>query len=462
MTSINSFDPSAAANKPKTMKDPNKVRQTQEQAILDKWLVLQKIIKEEISLEETISQQLEVNHKKLIDNYYTYYKEKIKLREISDKIFSIDRGETRHTVYEIKNKAETEEILSDIFNPAQNLLFQLRNTFCYIETIADIIDEETEVPISNKQIDSLVELFCHQSFENILIPNPEQEELLLLVYLLLKREIEQMNYASPYGFLDQTSFVGKFLESFTKKQELKSYLSVILGKLILDIDNIDKKNIFLNPSTTSSSKSEKKKKEPKKNSNAETSNSEYEVTPEEIGDLPNEDILSYKIPKSSIHFNKKIEFVEEDSFPVKGIAKRFEQVTPKTAKDPQQANPPVAEPENKKPTKEYNEMCKQKIDQDLLIELINKETDANLLSFYNDQLEHVPNLRNKEERDAWRHDVACTDPKVAGDMVWPTMAAGTPDIPMAVYEYMAKLWDEECAKTEGTYRQAALTQGSKK
>ena len=30
-----------------------------------------------------------------------------------------------------------------------------------------------------------------------------------------------------------------------------------------------------------------------------------------------------------------------------------------------------------------------------------------------------------------------------------------------VYAYMAQLWAEECAKTEGTYRSAALSQGSK-
>ena len=74
----------------------------------------------------------------------------------------------------------------------------------------------------------------------------------------------------------------------------------------------------------------------------------------------------------------------------------------------------------------------------------------------------IPNLRNKEERDAWRNDTACADPKAAGDMLWPTMSAGTPVIPMEVYDYMAQLWAEECAKTEGTYRQAALSQGSKK
>ena len=73
----------------------------------------------------------------------------------------------------------------------------------------------------------------------------------------------------------------------------------------------------------------------------------------------------------------------------------------------------------------------------------------------------IPNLRNKEERDAWRNDTACTDPKVAGDMLQPTFSKGTPVISQEVYDRMAELWAIECAKTEGTYRQAALSQGSK-
>ena len=51
----------------------------------------------------------------------------------------------------------------------------------------------------------------------------------------------------------------------------------------------------------------------------------------------------------------------------------------------------------------------------------------------------IPNLLNRVDRDLWRNDTACTDPKVAGDMLWPTMSAGTPDIPMEVYAYMAQL-----------------------
>lgn len=54
----------------------------------------------------------------------------------------------------------------------------------------------------------------------------------------------------------------------------------------------------------------------------------------------------------------------------------------------------------------------------------------------------IPNLRNKEERDLWRNNTACTDPKVAGDMLLPTSVNGTPDIDDSVYEKAKKIWDE--------------------
>ena len=71
----------------------------------------------------------------------------------------------------------------------------------------------------------------------------------------------------------------------------------------------------------------------------------------------------------------------------------------------------------------------------------------------------IPNLRNKEERDAWRNDTACTDPEVAGDMLLPTFSKGTPEIDDAVYEYVKQLWDEECQRDDG-YRNLAFSQSS--
>lgn len=74
---------------------------------------------------------------------------------------------------------------------------------------------------------------------------------------------------------------------------------------------------------------------------------------------------------------------------------------------------------------------------------------------------NIPNLRNQAERDRWRNDTACTDPKVAGDMLWPTFSKGTPEIEDGVYEHMKALWEQEAQNDTG-YRHAALHQSSKK
>lgn len=75
----------------------------------------------------------------------------------------------------------------------------------------------------------------------------------------------------------------------------------------------------------------------------------------------------------------------------------------------------------------------------------------------------IPNLRNKAEREIWREDVACCDPKVAGDQLLPTCKGGTPDIDDGVYAHMKKLYEIECAKPNGgDYRAKAFNQGNKK
>ena len=74
----------------------------------------------------------------------------------------------------------------------------------------------------------------------------------------------------------------------------------------------------------------------------------------------------------------------------------------------------------------------------------------------------IPNLRDKAVREQWRNDTACTDPKVAGDMLLPTFSKGTPDIDDGVYEHMKQLWQAECESSEGNYRSIAFNQGSKK
>ena len=72
----------------------------------------------------------------------------------------------------------------------------------------------------------------------------------------------------------------------------------------------------------------------------------------------------------------------------------------------------------------------------------------------------IPDLRDPAQRDKWRHDTACTDPKVAGDMLWPVFSKGTPDIPDSVYEEQARKWEKE--KNGGKYVKAVQAQGQDK
>ena len=52
----------------------------------------------------------------------------------------------------------------------------------------------------------------------------------------------------------------------------------------------------------------------------------------------------------------------------------------------------------------------------------------------------IPNLRDKAVRELWRHDTACTDPKVAGDMLLPVFSKGNEEIPEEIYDRVREKW----------------------
>ena len=60
----------------------------------------------------------------------------------------------------------------------------------------------------------------------------------------------------------------------------------------------------------------------------------------------------------------------------------------------------------------------------------------------------IPDLRDKAIREKYRDDTACTDPKVAGEMLLPTLSTGTPHIEGAVYETMYQKWQDGLKKKD--------------
>ncbi len=52
----------------------------------------------------------------------------------------------------------------------------------------------------------------------------------------------------------------------------------------------------------------------------------------------------------------------------------------------------------------------------------------------------IPDLRDPAEREAWRSDTWCTDPKVAGDQLAPSYSKGNPEIPDETYQRIFEKW----------------------
>ena len=288
--------------KEETFRRVNEEKQIEKvKKVLEKWLTVQKTIKEEITLKETINNQKIESQNYLKKKYFDFYERKLKIRQTKEEIISINTIENSFKIKDIIPDDDPEKILQDAYDPIQKLFFIFRDNYNYVFQLFNVIEKEKYIKSNEKEVSSLIDLFCHQFYENIIIPNPEHEELLILIFLLLKKEILSMNSASVSSFLDiKYSIVGNFLKSYTKRQELKSYISSTLGPIILSIEDSGYQIIDLNVTKISSIKFLK---------HENVSNNKILMN----------NIFDYKlvenIPKCKIDINKRIdEFILEEEY----------------------------------------------------------------------------------------------------------------------------------------------------
>ena len=251
--------------------------------IIKKWLNLQKIIKEEMTLEEIILNHQEKEFNQLKEHFTKFYELKLQNRSILELIRN--PNVKKNLIIEDKNN-----IMIDIFKEIEEFLFLFRNDYNYITTLIGLISDDD----NNEKILSLAELFSIQFYENILIPNPEKEELLLLIFNLLVKDIKEMCVTSIEGFLEEDSFLGKFISFFNKRHELIGFLLSIVNPMISEIENASPGN-YLNLSLYDINDFY----ENNSSSNSDLNNSEKNV---EI-----KDILLSKIPKIKLNFKNKKE-----------------------------------------------------------------------------------------------------------------------------------------------------------
>ncbi len=355
--------------------------------ILQKWLFLQKTVKEEITLNEIKEQQKKNDQDKLKEYFRNYYDIKIKSRKTYEEIrnLKIDNSE-KSTIKEYVIEPCGERLFFQAFEAVKNLLFLLRDNYDYIIKLISLIEYTDE----KEQIESLVELLCNQFYDNILIPNPEQEELLILIYKLLEEEITPMNSASIDEFMHDSTFLGKFISSFMKKQELNVFLSILLNPIIASIENED--DGCLDMSLFSIQNYLKKEKIKDKNKDKGKTFPKSKGMENGKEEIVTEESMFKNIPKTGIKFKKNIEIEAE-----KAEENRRENYNVDTMETPNEnvLNIKKNYSDNDEIKIEFNKEYEEELNQEKLTKKFKESKDnKNLKDFYEYQLEQINNDPN--------------------------------------------------------------------
>ena len=334
--------------------EPDKLLEKKDNSkILEKWKELQKSIKETLSLEELMVEKQMQDNSQLKDKFKEYYGIKLKCRKEYEIINNLENGKQKEKEYIISDNIERE--LLDTCEPIKNLLFLMRNRPDYIVKIKNLIKEDKE------EVNSLVELLCNQFYDNILIPSQNQNnpELGILIYKLLEDEIISMNSATVDDFLNNNSFLGKFLSTYVKKDEFRLFFGKLLKPIILSIENQDDDCLDL---SIINIKSKINKKEREKEKDKEKSVSNKSNIKEEEIDFKN---LYKDIKRTSIEFKKNKDL--DDDF-----------IQNKEEKN-----------NIKKDENENNLDYSEELTQDELISKIRNEKNKDMKDFYLYQLDQI-------------------------------------------------------------------------
>ena len=385
-------------------------KQKNAEQIIKKWLNLQKVIKEEITLEDVIIKQQENDKENLKDFFRKYYDMKINTRRNLEDIKKLKLEKERNLpTFQIEKEVETK--LRDACEPIKNLLFIIRNNYDYLTRLISLINQE-DYSKNPEKINSLVELFNNQFFENILLPNPEQQELLILIYKLLEEDIIPMAGVCPEDFLSNKSFSGIFLSSYSQRQEIIGYISMLINPTIVSIDNNPEECFDL---SINAIKKYLKKLENQTNSSINIITNRSSITNTKSLDMnrhssydfqsPNyiKNYLFEKIPKTKIKFKNNFELeaeIEKDDEEIKFVSKDDDDLndSDNNLANFQKTRRSVVQKRtmffgNKE--NECNNEYKYDLTKNRLCEKINKEIDPELKQFYIKHLEQINNYPNK-------------------------------------------------------------------
>ena len=199
-----------------------------------KWLKLKYLLQDKASFESSVKLLKGKTIEQFTSKCCEIYKEKVQIHLLSDinkQIFASWKNNR------IKNKdipnylpnAVVKKDLSDLCEDSsiKDFLFFFRENNQYMIKLIQFLSKE------KRKI--LIPFLCHFFYENFFMENPEQEEILYIIYLLLEKEIDELSSPSFFSFLED-SFLGEFLTEIANKYDIKNYIDITLNSLIREIE----------------------------------------------------------------------------------------------------------------------------------------------------------------------------------------------------------------------------------
>ena len=204
----------------------------------DKVIMLQKLLKELSSNKTRFKKNINNFRDKINRKCYEYFKDKIYIKEILDYCSSNQLEE--HTMYNLNENIQ-QYLDKDLYKIIYDFYFLLRNENYVMMEIIKLSNNDS----NNKNLSDFIVNFL---YENLINSSFIQDELLLIIYLLLDDlffesfpdniNIEKINNNLLYqSLINPNSLLFHIFQSLTKKTDIRNYLSSILNKIILKLEN---------------------------------------------------------------------------------------------------------------------------------------------------------------------------------------------------------------------------------
>ena len=204
----------------------------------DKVIMLQKLLKELSSNKTRFKKNINNFRDKINRKCYEYFKDKIYIKEILDYCSSNQLEE--HTMYNLNENIQ-QYLDKDLYKIIYDFYFLLRNENYVMMEIIKLSNNDS----NNKNLSDFIVNFL---YENLINSSFIQDELLLIIYLLLDDlffesfpdniNIEKTNNNLLYqSLINPNSLLFHIFQSLTKKTDIRNYLSSILNKIILKLEN---------------------------------------------------------------------------------------------------------------------------------------------------------------------------------------------------------------------------------